>query len=126
MRVLLPAILSLLALQTSAAADLRSVDVDYEDGYYTMNSTVWFDATVEQVFEVFRQWDLSTEFSSAIVEARDVEADEQGRPGYCKPGVAGLSLDCSFGYGSAVGVTASFGFAAAAKAIELISRKQLR
>lgn len=74
--------LGLLALQTAAAADLRSVDVDYEGGYYTMNSTVWFDATVEQVFEVFRQWDLSTEFSSAIVESRDVEADEQGRPQY--------------------------------------------
>jgi len=48
--------------------------------------------------------------------------DEQGRPGYCKPGVAGLSLDCSFGYGSVVSVTATFGFAAASKAIELISR----
>ncbi len=82
MRILLPAMLGLLALQTAAAADLRSVDVDYEGGYYTMNSTVWFDATVEQVFEVFRQWDLSTEFSSAIVESRDVEADEQGRPQY--------------------------------------------
>ncbi len=82
MRIFLPALLGLLALQTAAAADLRSVDVDYEGGYYTMNSTVWFDATVEQVFEVFRQWDLSTEFSSAIVESRDVEADEQGRPQY--------------------------------------------
>ena len=47
-----------------------------------MVSTVWFDATIDQVFEVFRQWDLSTEFSSAIVEARDVEADELGRPQY--------------------------------------------
>jgi tRNA A37 threonylcarbamoyladenosine dehydratase len=48
--------------------------------------------------------------------------DRQGRPGYCKPGVAGLSLDCSYGYGSAVSVTASFGFAAAAKAVELVSK----
>ena len=82
MRVVLLATISLLLLETAAAADLRSVDVDYEDGYYTMESTVWFDATIEQVFEVFRQWDLSTEFSSAIVEARDVEADAQGRPQY--------------------------------------------
>ena len=82
MRAVLTAMLGLLALQSALAADLRSVDVDYEDGYYTMNSTVWFDATVEQVFEVFRQWDLSTQFSSAIVEARDVEADELGRPQY--------------------------------------------
>jgi len=82
MRVVLLATISLLLLETAAAADLRSVDVDYDDGYYTMESTVWFDATIEQVFEVFRQWDLSTEFSSAIVEARDVEADAQGRPQY--------------------------------------------
>jgi tRNA A37 threonylcarbamoyladenosine dehydratase len=49
--------------------------------------------------------------------------DKDGNVGYCKPGVAGLSLDCSFGYGSSVMVTGSFGFAAAAKAIELILRK---
>ena len=48
--------------------------------------------------------------------------DSDGRPGFCKPGVAGLSLDCSFGYGSAVSVTATFGFVAAAKAVELIAR----
>lgn len=49
-----------------------------------------------------------------------------GQPGYCKPGVAGLSLDCSFGYGSAVSVTASFGFAAAAKAVELVAKAGLK
>ncbi len=48
--------------------------------------------------------------------------DKDGNPGYCKPGVAGLTLDCSYGYGSATSVTASFGFAAASKAIELIAR----
>jgi len=52
--------------------------------------------------------------------------DNEGKPGYCKPGVAGLSLDCSFGYGSVVAVTASFGFAAAAKAVELIAKKKLK
>jgi tRNA A37 threonylcarbamoyladenosine dehydratase len=52
--------------------------------------------------------------------------DKDGKPGYCKPGVAGLSLDCSFGYGSVVSVTASFGFAAAARAIELITRSRLK
>ncbi len=46
--------------------------------------------------------------------------DSNGRPGFCKPGVAGLTLDCNYGYGSSVMVTASFGFAAAAKALEII------
>lgn len=45
--------------------------------------------------------------------------DKDGKVGYQKPGVAGLSLDCSYGYGSSVMVTSSFGFVAAAKAIEL-------
>ena len=46
--------------------------------------------------------------------------DSNGQPGFCKPGVAGLTLDCNYGYGSSVMVTASFGFAAAAKALEIV------
>lgn len=49
--------------------------------------------------------------------------DKAGNVGHRKPGVAGLSLDCSFGYGSVVSVTATFGFVAAAKAIELVLKK---
>jgi len=62
------------------AAEMLSVEVNYEEGIYTMNSEVWFDATVEQVYEIFRSWDNSTKFSSAIVESRDIPVDEQGRP----------------------------------------------
>lgn len=50
--------------------------------------------------------------------------DREGNVGFQKPGVAGLSLDCSFGYGSVVSVTATFGFVAAAKAIELVLKNQ--
>jgi hypothetical protein len=64
------------------AAELRSIAVDHDKGRYSVTSQVWFDAPVAQVFEVFRQWDLSTQFSSAIVESRDIPADENGRPGY--------------------------------------------
>lgn len=46
--------------------------------------------------------------------------DKDGNVGYQKPGVARLSLDCSYGYGSSVMVTSTFGFVAAAKAVELI------
>jgi len=48
--------------------------------------------------------------------------DKDGNVGYKKPGVAGLSLDCYSGYGSVVAVTASFGFNAAAVAMERIGR----
>ena len=50
--------------------------------------------------------------------------DKDGKVGYSKPGVAGLSLDCNFGYGSSVAVTAGFGFAAAASLIEFLARKK--
>jgi len=50
--------------------------------------------------------------------------DKDGKVGFSKPGTAGLSLDCAFGYGSSVAVTASFGFSAAAKAIDYIVNKR--
>ena len=65
---------------TASAAEMRSVDVGYEDSRYTMQSEVWFNAPLEAVYAVFSQWDLSTQFSSAIVQSKDLEPDEQGRP----------------------------------------------
>ncbi|MCP4303147.1 MAG: hypothetical protein GY783_21400 [Gammaproteobacteria bacterium] len=81
-RVVLSAFVLLLMVGTATAAEIRSVNVEHSKGRYTMVSEVWFDATVPQVYEVFRQWDLSTQFSSAIVESRDEAADEYGRPQY--------------------------------------------
>jgi len=62
------------------AAEMLSIEVDHDEGIYTMSSEVWFDASVEQVYEIFRYWDHSTKFSSAIAESRDLPPDEQGRP----------------------------------------------
>ena len=78
----LPVLAFLSVLGAADAAELRSIDVEHHKGQYTVVSEVWFDATVAQVFEVFRHWDLSTQFSSAIAESRDIAADEHGRPGY--------------------------------------------
>ena len=44
---------------------------------------------------------------------------------HAKPGVHGVSLDCRFGYGTQVAVTATFGFTAAGRAIEKILKKRL-
>ena len=65
-----------------SAAEMRSIDVQFEDGYYTLVSVVWFDAGLRPMFDVFSSWDLSVQFSGAVVEARDLEADELGRPGF--------------------------------------------
>jgi hypothetical protein len=61
---------------------MLSIEVDYVDGRYSMESVIWFDAGVDETYEVFSDYDLSTKISSAIVEARNLEPDAQGRPGY--------------------------------------------
>lgn len=43
-----------------------------------------------------------------------------------KPGIHGVHLDCRFGYGAAVFVTASFGFMAASRAINKTLQKHLQ
>ena len=65
------------------AAELRMINVDrQEDGFYTLESVVWFDAQRRAVFEVFADWDVATQFSSAIVESRDTGPDADGRMQY--------------------------------------------
>jgi len=50
---------------------------------------------------------------------------EDGSVSHEKPGIHGLSLDCSLGYGASVCVTASFGFIAAAHAINKTLAKKI-
>lgn len=74
-------ILSLLILPMLAgAAELRSVSVDRVDGHYLMRSEVWFAVGVEQLYAVMLDYDLGTQFSSVIVDSRNIAPDEQGRP----------------------------------------------
>lgn len=52
---------------------------------------------------------------------------EDGTVSHQKPGVHGVNLDCRFGYGSAVFVTATFGMIAASRAInKALHKRQLR
>jgi Polyketide cyclase / dehydrase and lipid transport len=83
MRRGLPLALSALLLPAAlAAAELRKIAVDHEGEVYSVDSVVWFDAPRDAVYAVFADWDLSPQFSSAIVEAHDIEALENGRPGF--------------------------------------------
>ena len=51
---------------------------------------------------------------------------QDGSVGHTKPGIKGATLDCNFGFGSSSVVTASFGFAAAAKTInKLLEMKKI-
>jgi len=71
-----------LCANSAGAAEMLSIEVDYVDGRYSMESVIWFDAGVHETYAVFSDYDLSAEFSGAIVEARNLEPDAQGRPGY--------------------------------------------
>jgi len=76
------AVLLLLVSGAVTAAEIRSMDVQYEDGFYTLHSIAWFDAGLEATYDTFSRWDKSVEFSSAVVEARDIEPGADGRPGF--------------------------------------------
>jgi tRNA A37 threonylcarbamoyladenosine dehydratase len=56
---------------------------------------------------------------------QQVYPKEDGTVSHKKPGIHGVSLDCRFGYGSASYVTATFGFMAAARAINRTLKKRL-
>ena len=55
-----------------------------------------------------------------------VYPQEDGTVSHSKPTVKGLRLDCNYGYGSSVCVTAGFGMIAVARLLEKIKHKQLQ
>ena len=61
-------------------ADLRDVTVKYEDDRYHLVSKAWFDASRAALFRVLTDYDRFDEFTSAFVETRNLEPDEEGRP----------------------------------------------
>lgn len=74
------ALFFVLLISTGAqAAELRSVVVDRKDGVFSLVSEVWFDADTESLYEVFLNYDLAHQFSSFVVESRNLELDEQSR-----------------------------------------------
>lgn len=61
------------------AVELRNVEVDREHGRYFLMSEVWFDADIESLYAVFLDYDLGSQFSSFIVESRNLEPTETGQ-----------------------------------------------
>jgi hypothetical protein len=66
----------------ASAADILNIKVDREGKIYTLRSEVWFDVDRATLWSVFRNWDLSPDFSSWVVDARNVAPDETGRAGF--------------------------------------------
>jgi len=80
MRILLA--VALLLTAAADAATVRNIRVDVVDGSYVLRSEAWFDADIEDLFETLLDWDLATEYSSVVVESRNLPPDDEGRPGY--------------------------------------------
>ena len=76
------------------AAEILDVSVDRESSTYYMRSEVRFDVPPRYLFDVLTDWDLSTQFSSVVVESRNVPADESGRPGFYARNRACVAFFC--------------------------------
>jgi len=76
-------LLCVLLLSISAmaqAAEFREIEVDRDDGLYSMRSQVYFNVEPEYLYRVLTDFNLFKKFTSAIVESNNVEADDKGRP----------------------------------------------
>jgi hypothetical protein len=72
------------ALSTAApagnAAEIRAVDVSYDDGRYYLVSETWFDAPVQGLFDVLTDYDRFTRISSVYKESRFLQPAPDGTP----------------------------------------------
>ena len=63
-----------------AGAELRHVTVDRNEDLYRLQSVTWFGASREALYRVLTDYDRFDKFTSAIVESRNVDPDDEGRP----------------------------------------------
>ena len=68
----------------AGAAELRFIEVDRdsERNEYRLKSITWFDADLQSLYDVLRDYDQFFKFHSSIVESRNLEPDTGGRPEY--------------------------------------------
>ena len=71
-----------LLLPQARAAELTDVVVSHEDGRYRLTSTTYFDASQSQLYKVLTDYDQFVRFTTAFVETKNRQPDEQGRPTY--------------------------------------------
>ncbi len=71
-------------LQASAlqAAELLDVQVEKEDERYSLYSETVFAVGPQALYELLIDYEKFEKFTSAIVESRNLEPDELGRPGF--------------------------------------------
>jgi uncharacterized protein YndB with AHSA1/START domain len=73
--------LFLFSLATQSA-DLRDVNIEREDAHYRLTSETYLEVSREALYAVLTDFEKFQKFTSAIVESRNTEPDETGRPGF--------------------------------------------
>ena len=73
---------ALLSPVATPAVELRDIVVGFDGEVYSVDSEVYFDAPRPAVYAIFADWNLSEQFSSAIVEAYNIAPDADGRRGF--------------------------------------------
>ena len=73
-----------LLLHSNAApsAELRDVQIELKDERYHLFSETFLDVSREALYEVLTDFEQFEKFTSAIVESRNTEPDENGQPGF--------------------------------------------
>ena len=66
----------------SQGAELLDVQVELRNKRYRLYSEVHFDASRRALYELLIDYEQFEKFTSAIVESRNIEPDEKGRPGF--------------------------------------------
>ncbi len=56
--------------------------MERSDDEYRLKSIVWFEADPDSLYGVLTDYELFSRFTSAIVESRNLDYDEEGRPQY--------------------------------------------
>ncbi len=74
--------LLILSLPVANSAELRSVEVARNGERYRLDSETYFDVSREALYGVLTDFKKFEKFTSAIVESRNLDPDEKGRPGF--------------------------------------------
>ena len=64
------------------SAELRDVTIELVDKRYHLTSETYMDVSQASLYAVLSDFELFEQFTSAIVESRNTEPDEWGRPGF--------------------------------------------
>ena len=62
------------------SAELRDVQVELRNERYRLYSETYLDVSRQAMYELLTDFDKFEKFTSAIVESRNIEPDEKGRP----------------------------------------------